>query len=364
MEGFPEDWDATLAPTLPDGADNLGIGVIGAGAIVNAAHLPAYRQAGLHVCGIYDVDGERAQATRSRFGLKKTYPSITALLEDPAVAIVDIAVPARSQYAILEQALAAGKHVLCQKPLAPTWEGVLRTHRVVAAYPHCKVAVNQQMRWSPVVRSLSWVLTQELLGTPIHASMQVSVYTDWGQWPWLLQEPHLLGPYNTIHLIDSFRFLFGTPARVYARAGRVPGQSARGETQLFVSLEYPGDLIAFIHDHHTNDSPDRYATVHCQGTEGMAHGTIGIWENYPQGGPDSFEFWGRQTGASVDRPRISRRWVPDAFLGPMADLMTAIVHNTTPTVSVADNCETLATVFAALASVEEARIVALKEFLS
>ncbi len=364
MDGLPEDWNAALAPTFPDGATHLGIGVIGAGAIVNAAHLPAYRQVGLRVRGIYDVHGERAQATGRRFGLEKIYPSVVALLDDPTVDIVDIAVPAPSQYAILEQALAAGKHVLCQKPLAPTWEGVQRTMRLVAAHPRCKVAVNQQMRWTPVIRSLSLLLERKLLGTPVQASMQVSVYTDWRQWPWLLSEPYLLGPYNTIHLIDSFRLLFGTPTRVYARTGRVGGQPARGETQLFLSMEYPDDLIAFIHDHHTNESPDRYATVRCEGVEGMAKGTIGIWENYPEGGPDSFEFWSKRDGASLPhRPRITRRWVPDAFSGPMADLMTAIVQNTAPTLSVEDNCATLATVFAAMRSAQAKRIVALAELL-
>ena len=355
---LPDNWEAALAPVFPEGAKDLGIAVVGAGAIVNAAHLPAYRKAGLKVLGVYDVDPARAEATRQQFQLPGTYRTFEDLLADPRVLIVDIAVPSRVQYGLLEQALAAGKHVLCQKPLALSRDELTRIMRLVSGHPECKVAVNQQMRWSPVISSLSRLLERGALGTPMMASIEVSVHTDWRQWPWLLAEPYLISLFNTIHLIDSFRFLFGTPHRVYARGARLAEQPARGETQLLLSLEYDLPFIGFIHDHHNNDSPDRYATVRCEGTDGVAKGTIGIWENYPVGQPDTFEWWSRTADPSyIHRPIIHSGWVPDAFQGPMADLMTAIIEHRQPSISVEDNAKTLDTIFAAIESMERGQVV-------
>lgn len=358
MEVPEAKWDQVLYIPFPDQAQELGIAVVGAGAIVNAAHLPAYQMAGLSVRGIYDIDGKRAQMTQQRFQLPRVYQHFAEILSDPGVAIVDLAVPARHQFGLLEQALQAGKHVLCQKPLATSRRELQQIRRLVRQYPECQVAVNQQMRWSPLIRSLKQVLEQGSLGTPVLASMQVSVHTDWTAWPWLLAEPHLLSLFNTIHLVDSFRFLFGTPGRVYARGQRVAGQPSQGETHLLMSLEYESPLIGWLHDHHNNESPDRYATVRCEGSQGVAKGTIGIWDHYPHGQPDSFEWTSRSQGRwVVHRPAIATGWVPGAFQGPMADLMFAIAEGHGPSVSVEDNAKTLATVFAAVDSMEAGRVI-------
>jgi len=363
MHLLPKNWNEMLSPMFPHRSKDLGIAVVGAGAIVNAAHLPAYKMAGLRVVGIYDIDVAQAQRTQARYHLPTMYSHLEDLLRDPDVDIVDIAVPSHYQLPIVEAALAAGKHVLCQKPLATSWEETVRVVHLVRQHTASKVAVNQQMRWSPVIRSLAWSLEHQLLGSLLDASIQVSVFTDWTQWPWILGEPYLLSLFNTIHLVDSFRFLFGTPARVYARGGRAPNSPGRGETQLFLSLEYDADFIGWIHDHHQNSTPDRYAQVRCEGTKGVAKGTIGIWENYPVGQPDKFELWSEQwSPASWHRPDIRGGWIPDAFQGPMADLMWAIEEDRSPVVSVEDNAKTLATVFAAIESMTHGGVVALDRF--
>src|SRR5919201_553845 len=105
-------------PALPAEAQEYGIAGVGAGAIVNACHLPVYRRAGLRLTGIYDVRAEAAEATARAFELPRVYRSLDELLDDPSARLVDIAVPATEQPAIAGAAAAAGKHLLCQKPLA------------------------------------------------------------------------------------------------------------------------------------------------------------------------------------------------------------------------------------------------------
>src|SRR4051812_23154548 len=104
---------------LPPKAD-YGIGIIGCSGIVNYAHLPAYKAHHLNVVACYDPSHAAAEKTAREHGIAHVAASLAELLADEQVQIVDIAVPPWHQPAIAAQAIAAGKHLLCQKPLANT----------------------------------------------------------------------------------------------------------------------------------------------------------------------------------------------------------------------------------------------------
>src|SRR5438874_13585926 len=97
-------------PKLPSDP-SLGIGLIGAGQIVNQAHLPAYRKAGFRVLAITDQNRSAAEATAHRFEIPRICESIEELLGVPGIEIVDIAVPARHNPELSKQALQSAKHV-------------------------------------------------------------------------------------------------------------------------------------------------------------------------------------------------------------------------------------------------------------
>ena len=82
MTPAPEPLD--YLPHLPPKRD-YGIGVVGAGSIARAGHLPAYRSAGFRVVGIYDEDAAKAEALASDFNTT-AFPSLEALLDSPDVA--------------------------------------------------------------------------------------------------------------------------------------------------------------------------------------------------------------------------------------------------------------------------------------
>src|SRR5579872_2293104 len=90
-------------PRLPRNGRN-GIAIIGAGGIVNYAHLPAYRKAGFHVLGITDLDPEKAHATARAHDLPHVFDSVADLLRHPGVDIVDIAVYPDRQPELVRQA--------------------------------------------------------------------------------------------------------------------------------------------------------------------------------------------------------------------------------------------------------------------
>src|SRR5271165_3364185 len=86
------------------------IGIVGAGAIVKAAHLPAYQKAGFPVVAIFDIDHAKASDLANEFGIPRVCRSLEELLAGPFVQVVDIAVPPAWQPEIAAHAMQHGKH--------------------------------------------------------------------------------------------------------------------------------------------------------------------------------------------------------------------------------------------------------------
>lgn len=338
---------------------NLGIGVVGAGAIVRAGHLPAYRKAGFPVVAIADLDLGAARATAAEFGVETVYGSAAELIADPRVEVVDIAVTPQAQAGIAHAAIAAGKHVLCQKPLSE--ELSVATDLAEAAdLAGIRLAVNQQMRWEHVIRTTKELLDAGRYGEVTGALFDVDVNTDWTLWPWLAERPRLEYFYHSIHYVDSIRFLFGEPIGVVATIARYPGQPARGETRTTTIYEYSDTLQVVVLANHNNWSDRPRAVVRCQGTLGQSEGTLGVLYDYPVGRPDTFEFWSRDGSFRLSQ-HADERWIPDAFAGPMAELRSAVAEGRHPLTNAWDNLGTLRVVHAAYRSAETGRRVMLSE---
>jgi hypothetical protein len=95
----------------------------------------------------------------------------------------------------------------------------------------------------------------------------------------------------------------------------------------------------------------------------MARGTIG-WRDYPKRTPSTLEWTNvRQSGHWV-RPTWSEAWFPDAFAGPMADLLCALEESRPPELSGEDNLHTMALVDACYRSVRERRAVSPAEIFA
>ena len=98
-----------------------GVAVIGCGRIATTAHLPAWQAAvaagRCTLVGVTDLDPVRAERAAAQFGVP-AYPSVDALLAEARPAIVDITTLLDRHHDLALQALAAGCHVLCEKPIA------------------------------------------------------------------------------------------------------------------------------------------------------------------------------------------------------------------------------------------------------
>ena len=101
--------------------DKLRVGIIGCGGIANGKHLPALQKTGkVDVVAFCDINPEKAASTAKKFGTPdaKTYTDYKKLLEDKSIDVVHVCTPNRSHSFITVDALEAGKHVMCEKPMA------------------------------------------------------------------------------------------------------------------------------------------------------------------------------------------------------------------------------------------------------
>jgi len=101
------------------GQSNISAAIIGAG-FMGPTHIEALRRLGIPILGVADRSPEEAEKSAARLGLPKGYATVDDLLADPNVTSVHITTPNSLHYSQVCKAIEAGKHVLCEKPLAMT----------------------------------------------------------------------------------------------------------------------------------------------------------------------------------------------------------------------------------------------------
>lgn len=103
--------------------EKVKVGIIGCGGIAADKHLPALTQIPeVNVAAFYDLNKERAQSAASQFGASdaKVYEDVGSLLDDGEISVVHICTTSKTHTDLTMRALKAGKHVMCEKPIAAT----------------------------------------------------------------------------------------------------------------------------------------------------------------------------------------------------------------------------------------------------
>jgi predicted dehydrogenase len=355
MDSLPAILRSALEHKLPPKTD-YGIAFIGCGGIVNYGHIPAYKAHGFHMIGGYDLNHESAENTVREHGLLRLYESLDDLLSDPAVQIVDIATLPWVQKELVTKAVAAGKHMLCQKPFSDQYAEAAEM-TTLAQQAGLKIAVHQQFRWSSLIRSVRCLLSEGWVGDVLDVQVQVSIHTPWDMWPWLASQPRLEVLYHSIHYLDSLRFLFGDPDLITSRHTKHPTQLSKGETKTITVWDYENGMQILIAICHFDWSAGLYSLCRVLGTDGLLEGTIGTNYDYPDGRNDTIKFTGRSNSERDFSVVLPGKWIPDAFYGPMASLMEAIQTGGEPVTSARDNLGTLRVVDAAYRSMNDRRSV-------
>jgi predicted dehydrogenase len=127
---------------------DITVAVAGVG-FIGPVHIEALRRLGVRVKGVLDVTPELSRKAQERLGLEHAYLHFHEMLEDEEVQAIHLAVPNVLHYQMAKQALRAGKHVMCEKPLAMNSEESGELVQI-ARDSGCVAGVNYNIRFYPM----------------------------------------------------------------------------------------------------------------------------------------------------------------------------------------------------------------------
>ena len=213
--------------------------VLGAGS-AGQRQVEAIRELGarLVVHGLADNDAGFLREQSAGLGVKRTYGDVSEAIADPEVDAVSICLPHALHGAVAVAALDAGKHVLCEKPIAMTVDEA-REMMAAADRSGCRLYVAENAVYTPMTRQLQEIVTSgEHVGEVVAASVVTGFRADRYGYPgrraWL-STPEAGGSghwlLNGIHTIAQVRAVFGEIETVYARehkSGRIDRTDVEG----------------------------------------------------------------------------------------------------------------------------------------
>jgi predicted dehydrogenase len=144
----------------------LRVAVIGAGRWSERAHIPGWqRDPRVEVAAVVDIDAEAARRVAKEFGIGQVATDYHEVLDDPAIDVIDVATGNEAHFGVSWDALEAGKHVLCEKPVHRDARQTRRAAEL-AASKGLKTKLGFTFRYAPAVMYAKDLLDQGFVGQP------------------------------------------------------------------------------------------------------------------------------------------------------------------------------------------------------
>ena len=322
-----------FVPDAPIRSREVPIGCIGAGMIMAECHLAAYKDAGFPVISIASRSRDHAATVAERWGIPQVHDTPAALIEDPAVTILDLAFPPDQQPGLIRQALKQPhiKAILAQKPLSLTLGEAIALRdesrdgrqAAVGQSEHALRPVHARAQADSGARRSR----RDRVRTDRHARDSALADVPPGY-------DRLTLANMSVHHLDVLRFLFGEPTEIYTAARPDPRTTFRPHRRgdgLDAEVRV-GCAGAVARRRLVRTTREGLRLRHLdpwrvEGTDGVAQGTIG----WPTGHASTLTFASKSTtdGKWVS-PTWDTMWFPHAFAGVMEQLQYTVTTGTPP----------------------------------
>ena len=231
---------------------SIGWGLIGASTIASEHMIGAIRaQAGHEVVAVASSNPERGRKFAAQHEIDASYDSVGTLLADPRVAVVYISTTNELHRDQVLAAAKAGKHVLCEKPLALSIDDALQ---MAAA---CKaagviMATNHHLRNAATHRRIRELIQAGAIGKPLFARVFHAVYLPPHLQGWRLDKPQAGGGVIldiTVHDVDTLRFLLDAEPIEAVGMTQSASLAKEGlEDGVMSVLRFDNGVLAQLHD--------------------------------------------------------------------------------------------------------------------
>ena len=204
-----------------------------------------------------DRDEAKARAHAERFGISRVFTDAAHMLDAVAPDLFDIVTPPPTHAPLVAEAARRRVPAICQKALAPTYAEAVALVETAERAGVLLVA-HENFRWTPWHREAKRLIDAGRLGTLHGVAFRLRpgdgqgprAYLD--RQPYFQQMPQLLVYETAIHWIDTFRFLMGEVAAVYARLRRV-NPVIVGEDAGYIVFEFAGGATGLFDGNRLND---------------------------------------------------------------------------------------------------------------
>jgi myo-inositol 2-dehydrogenase/D-chiro-inositol 1-dehydrogenase len=356
---------ARLARAAP-----LGIGVIGCGTIANSAHLPAIRRLSdrLRLVAVADVREELAARAAREFGAEAYYTDYRDLLARRDVAIVDVCTPEFLHGEQVPAAAAAGKHILCEKPMA---DSLAAADAMLDAARRAKVKfmVGHSRRFTPRYQQVRAAIDRGEVGAVRLVrenerrprAMYSALKLPAGYWapagkPWINAAGYTLGAAltNAVHETDLLRWFAGDEAESVYAESRISDPD--GEVPDFITMTVRFRNGALGATEVVNRLPLGYPYYHqleVFGTAGLIRATD----------PSMVTLTDYRADAGLRQPLnfATLLHVDEAYVAELRGLAEAVIDDTPVPLPPEEARAALAISLAAVRSSGEGRVVRLDE---
>lgn len=295
-------------------AKPVRLAIIGTGGMANMHAQRFVEIAGVRLAAVCDVDEARARDFAARHAPDAlVFTDSAALLRDASVDAVSIVAPDVFHAPLALQALAAGRHVLCEKPLATNHRDAKRMANAAAKAGVVNM-VNFSYRNAPAIQKAAQLVASGKIGDVVHLEARYLqswlVSKSWGDWRtspgwlWRLSTEHgslgVLGDIG-VHILDFASFPAGAIRRVQARlktfsslkGKRVGSYKLDANDSAIIQVEFANGALGVIHT-------TRWATGHENSLTLALHGTKGALRVDLDSSPDQVEVC---LGPDIDEAR-------------------------------------------------------------
>ncbi len=205
------------------------------------------------IVAVADIDANLAAETAAKYAAK-AFSDVSRFVEQPDLDLVHIATPPFLHFPQALLALQAGKHVLCEKPLAVSLAQGLKL--VEIARDRGKILpVNFVLRYTPITETVKELIESGILGAPLYASF-INNAADENlpaeHWFWDPKRSGEIFVEHGVHFFDLYRYWFGEAVVRSAQAELRPGTSQTD--RVFCQMRHPNGVIAT--HYHGFDQPN------------------------------------------------------------------------------------------------------------
>ena len=201
------------------------------------------------IVAVVDADEKKAKQAADGLGVA-AYTDLREAIQSESLDFVDIATRPDSHLQITALAAASGCHVLCQKPIASTWEESVQLVETCRKHD-VRLMINDNWRWQPWYRQIKELIQSDVIGkvatiTITRHEAEALGAAPFAKQPYFMDMERFLLIESVIHPIDVVRFLGGEIEAVFCDMRRVSGIT-RGEDSVFVQLSLRDDARGMVY---------------------------------------------------------------------------------------------------------------------